>query len=263
VDEALLTPLVDAVHAARPHLVVVSGDLTQRAKKSEFIAARDFLDRLPLPRIVVPGNHDVPLYNVVARFLDPLRRYRRYITSDLSPSYRDEEIAVVGVNTARSLVIKNGRINHEQIGEVKRRLCAMAGASTKIVVTHHPFDLPVGSDERDLVGRARLAMRMFAECGTDLLLAGHFHTGHAGSTAMRYRILGHAAVAVQAGTATSTRGRGEANSFNVIAIAQPRIAIERHEWDATRGAFACAERARFEADGEVWRPVAPAFDAVA
>jgi len=253
IDPVLLPALVRAVHDARPHVVVVSGDLTQRSKKAEFTAAREFLGRLPSPQIVVPGNHDVPLYNVLARFVDPLERYERYITRDLSPSYRDDEIAVVGVNTARSLVIKNGRINEEQIAEVKRQLCGLSPATTKIVVTHHPFDLPGESGERDLVGRAKAAMQAFAECGADLLLAGHFHTGETGSTAERYRMLGHAAVVVQAGTATSTRGRGEANSFNVITVAHPRIRVERHEWTAGRNAFVCVERAGFEADRGVWR----------
>jgi 3',5'-cyclic AMP phosphodiesterase CpdA len=262
VDPRLLPPLVEAVRAARPHLVVVSGDLTQRAKRKEFAAAREFLERLPAPRIVVPGNHDVPLYNVVARFVSPLARYQRYITRDLNPVYSDEEIAVAGVNTARSLVIKNGRINHEQIDEVKRHFCDLPPSITKIIVTHHPFDLPAERDQRDLVGRANLAMRAFAECGADLLLAGHFHTGHADSTAARYRILGHAAVAVQAGTATSTRGRGEANSFNLITVAHPAIDVARHEWESQRHIFVCVERARFRVDGGVWRAVEPAAEAI-
>ena len=245
-DHGLLEPLLAGVSVVRPDLVVISGDLTQRARSAQFKEAARFLGRLPTPQIVVPGNHDVPLYNVFARFLRPLEGYRKHITSDLSPWHADDEIAVLGINTARSMVIKNGRINEQQIAEVERRFCGLPDAMTKILVTHHPFDLPAGQDPDDLVGRAGLAMQSFARCRADLLLAGHFHTSHAATTAERYRIVGHAALVVQAGTATSTRQRGEANSFNVLRIEHPRVTLERHEWRGEAGRFVAAETDRFE-----------------
>jgi len=254
VDDALLSPLADSVAGVAPDLIVVSGDLTQRAKSAEFKAAARFLATLPAPQLVVPGNHDVPLYNLGARLFRPYARFRTHITPDLAPTFVDDEIAVLGINTARSMVIKNGRINHEQIAEVQRRFCDLPDTMSKVIVTHHPFDLPAGNDRYDLVGRAALAMQTFARCGADLLLAGHFHTSHAGSTAERYRIVGHAALVVQAGTATSTRGRGESNSFNVLHIEHPRVTVERREWDAASREFVIVASDRFETvDGE-WRP---------
>ncbi|MGZ8212786.1 MAG: metallophosphoesterase family protein, partial [Burkholderiales bacterium] len=115
VNEAVLGPLARRIGAIAPDVVVVSGDLTQRARKRQFRAARAFLDTLPTPQIVVPGNHDIPLDTVVARFLTPLRNYRRYIGNDLEPGFVDHQIAVVGVNTARSLTFKGGRINEDQV----------------------------------------------------------------------------------------------------------------------------------------------------
>src|SRR5438270_804255 len=111
IDPAVVDALAVAVSTLRPHLVAISGDLTQRAREREYRAAREFLDRLPRPQIVVPGNHDVPLHNVVQRFFGPLTLYRRYISNDLEPFFIDDEIAVAGVNTARSLTWKGGRIN--------------------------------------------------------------------------------------------------------------------------------------------------------
>ncbi|HEX7558185.1 MAG TPA: metallophosphoesterase, partial [Usitatibacter sp.] len=108
VDSALLVPLRERIEALAPHLVVVSGDLTQRATREQFREAKAFLDTLPQPQVVVPGNHDVPLYNVFQRVLSPLGKYLSIVTSDLEPSYIDDEIAVVGVNTARSLTWKRG-----------------------------------------------------------------------------------------------------------------------------------------------------------
>ena len=253
-DAAILRPLAARVAAIGPDVVVVSGDLTQRARAAEFRQARAFLDRLPTPQIVVPGNHDVPLYRVWERFLQPMRNYRRHIGRELEPAFVDGEIAVVGINTARSLTFKNGRINAAQVDALRRRLEALDPALVKVVVTHHPFDLPVRTERAELVGRAGMAITAFARCGVDLLLAGHFHTSRAGDTGDRYELPGYAALAVQAGTATSTRGRGEANAFNVLRLEPGRIAVERHEWDAAREDFELAQTDRFRrAAGGRWQ----------
>ncbi|MCU1268480.1 MAG: metallophosphoesterase [Acidobacteria bacterium] len=252
VDQALIDPLTKAIAAIDPDLVAVSGDLTQRARSREFRAARMFLDSLPQPQIVVPGNHDVPLHNVFTRLLQPLEKYRRYITDNLEPFFADDEIAVVGVNTARSLVIKGGRINKIQVMRIRGQLCPFRDEVVKVVVTHHPFDLPEGYHQRDLVGRARMAMAGLAECGADIFLAGHLHVSHTGHTAKRYKIRGHSALVVQAGTASSTRGRGEVNSFNVLRTDHPEIAVERFEWQPDNRVFAVASREEFRHSSEGW-----------
>jgi 3',5'-cyclic AMP phosphodiesterase CpdA len=254
-NHQVVLPLIDAITQINPDLVAVSGDLTQRARTHQFKEAREFLDALPRPQIVVPGNHDVPLYNVFARFFDPLAKYRRYITDDLRPFYHDDEIAVLGVNTARSLTIKGGRINEEQIEWMRDRLCQLHDKLVKVVVTHHPFDLPEGHHERDLVGRARLAMEGLASCGADLFLAGHLHVSHTTHSATRYKIKGHSALVVQAGTAASMRGRGEANSFNVIRIGPPHITVERVDWHPERTAFLFASTEHFVHTDDGWARV--------
>jgi 3',5'-cyclic AMP phosphodiesterase CpdA len=252
VNEQVIPPLIEAVTRITPDLVAVSGDLTQRARSRQFKQARAFLDRLPTPQIVVPGNHDVPLYNVAARVLQPLRQYRRYITDDLRPFFADDEIAVLGVSTARSLTIKDGRVNEEQVAWMSDRLRGCDPAVVKIVVTHHPFDLPEGHHERNLVGRARMAMEALAGCGVDLFLAGHLHVGHTSDSATRYRIKGHSALVVQAGTATSGRCRGAENSFNVLRIDRPQIAVERFEWQPQRGEFGLAMSEYFRHTSDGW-----------
>ncbi len=252
VDEALLEPLRQLVIGLAPDVVVVSGDLTQRAKSEQFEAARDYLDTLPGPQIIVPGNHDISLYNVFRRFFQPLDRYKRYITTDLDPIHVDEEIAVLGVNTARSLTFKDGRVNREQLDKIREELAGLDPAITRIVVTHHPFDLPESADESDLVDRAPMAMAAFAECGVDLLLAGHLHVSHANSTEERYQISEYAALVVQAGTATSTRGRGEVNSFNVLRVEHGRVEVDRYGWDIVGEAFSLMNTEVFLRSGDVW-----------
>jgi 3',5'-cyclic AMP phosphodiesterase CpdA len=254
VDQALLGPLRDLIHSIAPSVVVISGDLTQRAKPEQFEEARAFLDTLPGPQIVVPGNHDISLYNVFRRFVKPLARYKRYITDDLDPVYVDDEIAVVGVNTARSLTIKDGRVNKEQVAKIREQLTGLDPKLTRIVVTHHPFDLPTTFEEEDLVDRAPMAMEVFAECGVDVLLAGHMHVSHAASTAARYQIDAYAALVVQAGTATSTRGRGEVNSFNLLRVEHERVEVDRYGWDMLTNTFRVIVTEKFIRSGNVWSP---------
>lgn len=252
IDERLLEPLLRTIGEINPSLIAVSGDLTQRARSRQFLEARAFLDKLPGPQIVVPGNHDVPLHNLYGRFIGRLTKYKRYISDDLQPVYTDEELVVVGVNTARSLTFKGGRINELQVAELRNKLCARGDEATKVVVTHHPFDLPQGHDEDDLVGRAQMAMKTLADCGADLFLAGHLHFSHITHTAKRYKIAGHSALVVQAGTATSTRGRGEANSFNVVRINHPSITVERFIWQADSNSFAAAGEEKFQHTSDGW-----------
>jgi 3',5'-cyclic AMP phosphodiesterase CpdA len=253
VDDAIVELAVKAVNALGPDLVVVSGDLTQRAKSRQFIEARRFLDRLPQPQIVVPGNHDVPLYNVFDRFFRPLEKFRRFITDDLSPSYIDDELVVVGVNTARSFVIKGGRINREQIALIKDAMCRVSNDALKMVVTHHPFDIPDGRDESDIVGRAKLAMPEISECGADVFLSGHLHVSNIETTAKRYKLdNGHVALVVQAGTATSVRARGEAHSFNLLEFTHPQLAVHRFECTDRQRGFEPAESKIYRQSNKGW-----------
>ena len=238
VDDALLAPLRRVITDIAPDVVVVSGDLTQRARSSQFKAARDFLATIPVPQIVVPGNHDVPLYDVVRRFLAPLARFHRYITDNPMPEFVDDEIAIVGVNTARSLTFKGGRINLEQVRLIAQRFEGLPERVTRLVVTHHPFDVPADGDEGDVLARAPMAMAEFAHAQVDVFLSGHLHQSNIDTTAHRYRIGGFAAVVVQAGTATSTRGRGEHNAFNVLRIGASDLRVQTWQWSAEQVAFA-------------------------
>jgi 3',5'-cyclic AMP phosphodiesterase CpdA len=245
VDPQLLDPLRECVEKIAPHLLVVSGDLTQRAKPGQFREAKAYLDTLPKPQLVVPGNHDVPLYNVFQRLLTPLRKYKRIITRELMPTYIDEEIAVVGVNTARSLTWKDGSINEKQVEAVKAKICGLDERMLKIIVTHHPFDVPDDHNEAELVDHAVRAMKEFAACGADILLSGHLHKTNTTSSAERYKIPGHAALIAQAGTATSVRGRGESNSFNALHLTSDEVTIERWQWNSNSKVFELGGAERF------------------
>jgi 3',5'-cyclic AMP phosphodiesterase CpdA len=250
-DARVVQGLLAAIRDLSPELVAISGDLTQRARRKQFAGARAFIQSLEHPCLVVPGNHDVPLYDVARRFLRPLARYKKFVAADLEPSHVDEEIAVIGLNSARALTFGRGRLNQRQIDRAAERLRGVDQRLIKIVVTHHPFDLPDDYGAEHLVGRARHAMAEFAKVGADLFLAGHLHVSHIGRTAERYKIAGHNALVVQAGT-ISARLRGEPNSFNVLRVNRPDITVARHTWDDAAQEFVAGPARRFRHGDQGW-----------
>ncbi len=252
--------------APSPTLVVISGDFTQRARRRQFAEAQAYLRTLPGPQLVVPGNHDVPLYDVLRRFLAPLTRYRRYIADELNPLFDDGELFVAGVNTARSLTWKSGRISVEQIEQLQARL-ARTTARYRVVVTHHPFIPPPVEDATaariDLVGRAARALVVLDAGGVDLLLSGHLHHSYAGDTRTQYPAARRAIIAAQAGTAISHRVReNDPNGYNLITMNGDEITIEVRAW--TGATFRPLATSRYRRYAQGWleeiraRPSPPA-----
>lgn len=253
IDPVIVDPLRRALLAANPDLIAISGDFTQRARRSQFSAAKQFVDSLTARTLVVPGNHDIPLYDVVERFAAPLTRYRRYISGDLEPEYMDDEMIVLGVNTARVWVFPfgEGRINEKQVDRLIERLASVPESLMRVIVTHHPFDLPPGVEDRRLVGRSAMAMTKLATAKADLFLSGHLHLSHISCAVDRYKAAGHSALIVQAGT-VSTRSRGEQPSFNVLKLQRPGMEIVRYGWDDVAGAFVGSDPQNYRHSATGW-----------
>ncbi|QYM78105.1 metallophosphoesterase [Horticoccus luteus] len=251
-DPVLAAAVARDLQASPPSLLVVSGDFTQRARRRQFAAARAYLTQLPSPQLVIPGNHDVPLYDVIRRFAAPLNRFRRYISRDLDPVYRDTEIIVAGLNTARSRTWKSGRISPAQLARL-RATFGPADERFKVVVTHHPFIPPPGSEADgriDLVGGANAALTVLDECGVDLLLAGHLHHGYAGDTRTHYPHSRRSIISAQAGTAISRRIRTEPNAYNFLTLERTHIVIEIRTWNGT--AFAPTAVTHYDLHDDAW-----------
>lgn len=207
-DPRLIAPLLGFLAQAKPDLVVVSGDLTQRARAGQYADAADFLRRLPAPHIAVPGNHDAPLWNLAARLAWPWAGWNRAIGPDLEGVVDHDAFVLVAINTANPLVWKNGRITPDQTDRIAARM-AQAGNRRRLVAMHHPLEGPPG-EPPSLVGAGPAAAAM-AEAGVEIVLSGHLHFTFAAPVPAAPSIL-----SVQAGTCLSTRTRNDGNAFTLI-----------------------------------------------
>ena len=249
---AVVEGLVEELNRDQPDLIVASGDFTMRSRRTEFVQARDFLARLTSPWIAVPGNHDIAYFKLLTRFFHPFRRYRRFIADETEPTYVDEEVGIVCLNTVRTWAPETdwsqGKITRAQIARAETRLGALPQGVFRIVVGHHPFMPPPWDEEARLVGRADEALAAFRRHGVGLTLAGHLHRHYA-----RFAQAGEGAepssvsvdtrsarapqrtlLAVQAGSATSTRLRGdEPNAYNRIVIDDGTADVTVRIWNGT------------------------------
>ncbi len=226
-EEALLKEL----KALRPALTVVSGDLTRRAFLRQFKRASAFLERLPKPSIIVPGNHDVPVA-FAHRFLAPLARYKYFINTQLSPVRLDREFCILGLNTVRSFAIEAGGFSRRQLLRAERILRTFPKRTLKIILTHHPFIRPPGIPRyRRLLVGAEMALETFERCGVDLIIAGHFHRPHIADIRGWYPHIGRSMIHAQVGIALGKHMRNDLLSYNVLSLSRNRISIAVKVWN--------------------------------
>ena len=256
-DPRIAQDLLHSIAESRCDLVAISGDFTQRARQIEFEAARRFVDRIPQPKLLVPGNHDVPLFNLLGRMLAPWTKYDRYIAPAGLPDcqYDDAEIAVLGLNTARRLTRKNGRVSHTQLARIGAAFGRMPRALFKVLVTHHPLGIPLAvSPEHatlELAGRSERALMAVASAGVHLLLSGHHHRALGGDSPTQVGG-GGSVLVLHAGTAISTRTReAEGNSYNLLRIAAPRVEASVMAW--TPNGFRPLREVSYVLNNDRWR----------
>jgi 3',5'-cyclic AMP phosphodiesterase CpdA len=231
--------LVELARQVRPGLLVMSGDITQRARRSQFSRARAFAERLRAPLLAIPGNHDIPLFDPLARVFFPYRNYARAFGDELEPSFEAEDLLVIGVNTTRRHRHKHGEVSDAQIERVAGRLRVARPEQLRVVVTHQPVLAIRAHDENNLLRGSERAAPRWCEAGADLFLGGHIHLPYLSPLSQRFRELGRKAWVAQAGTSVSRRIReGIPNSVNLLLRPSGAAwSVERWDFHASRRAF--------------------------
>ena len=233
--------LVALCQQTQPNLLVLSGDITQRARREQFRQAKAWIDRLGAPVLAIPGNHDLPLFGLLARLRDPYARHREAFGDALEPAYASAELLVVGVNTTRWYRHKNGEVSLPQIDRVAACLERAQTGQLRVVVVHHPVAVQTAGESHNLLRGHAIALRRWAAAGADLVMGGHIHLPYT----MPLPGLARPMWAVQAGTSVSRRVRnGHPNSVNLVrwgsGVPARRCTIEQWDFDTPTQSFVMA-----------------------
>lgn len=234
-------PVTDALralsHAQRPDVLVLSGDITQRARRAQFAAARAFCNSLQVARLLaLPGNHDIPLYNLPARIVRPYGGYMAAFGRDLEPVLDLDDLLVIGVNTTRPERHKDGEVSKAQIARVQGLLQAARPRQLRVVVTHQPACVMRPQDEKNRLRGGEQAVQAWSAAGADLVLGGHIHLPFVSDVCALAQGVQRPLYCIQAGTAVSHRVRhGSPNSVNLVRWVAPAPGEERictvERWD--------------------------------
>ncbi len=243
--------LIEALHQSlsdiKPNLVIISGDLTQRARTREFIAARIFLDNLQWPYLAIPGNHDIPVYNIASRFLSPWQKWHRYLRDPLEPIIDNGDYIALGINTTRRSSSftdwSRGRINKNQSQSAAEILEKQPVDKLRILVIHHPFWLPEDYLHRHIISGRESALPVLKSAGVDIILGGHVHVAF--TQILEGIIISHS------GTTLSDRLiKDSPNSLKIVEGNRHELTIETREWKF--GAFRPADSRRFVREQYNW-----------
>lgn len=246
----VVAALRDSAALLEADLVVLSGDITQRARGPQFADAARFMASLgEAPMLTVPGNHDIPLFNLPLRLLDPYRGYRAHFGRALNPRCSVGAVAVSGLVSCPAWRHKNGELDPADLAAA----LPAGDAPLRVAVLHHPLDCRLPEDEHNLLRGAGAVVSAFCAGGVDLVLGGHIHDPYVSTTAARYPDVAAPAVLALAGTCVSRRTRrGIPNSFNLICLEHQAgvfITVERHDYDENGRCFRLAASLRFARGG--------------
>lgn len=223
-NKDLVEPLLKTVAEADPDLVVVAGDFVQRARASHFRPAQQFLGRLGRPWLAVPGNHDIPLFNIPERILRPRAAYRRWIATETEPIVETDSTIVVGIDTTHRWHHQRGVVRSAQIRRVSGIIAENAPDRTVVVVAHHPFHQDP-EIEKKLMLCAPEALDAWAEAGPHITLTGHLHKWKVEPfVARKNRAM---TLQVHCGTGLSTRLRNEPNDCAILDLAPSHVRVTR------------------------------------
>ncbi|HEY1120031.1 MAG TPA: metallophosphoesterase [Haloferula sp.] len=250
-DETTARAFLDCATELAPDLTVLSGDLTMRARRVELAAAKSFFDQLPLPRFIIPGNHDIPAFNqLFDRFFRPFRRYRQTFGDDLEPTLRTTNVEIVGLNSSRGIGPQwdwsKGLLSQKQLDRASRRF-ASTSPGLRILTLHHPLLAPP-DHRRDVVKPLPSLLSLLSGSHVDLVLCGHFHQSLIGTAG---KDTSWSTIISQAPTVCSTRLQGEPPGFHMIHHEGDHLRVALHRYDQTR--FVEASTVKFHRAKTGWQ----------
>lgn len=248
-EPELLEPLARAIRDANPDLVLMAGDFVQRARASQFSRAREFMDGLDRPWIGVPGNHDIPLFNLFLRMFDPYRSYRRWISPEREPRVELRDAVVLGLDTTDPLAHQRGRVTGSAIRRIGDEI-GRTGARLAIILAHHPFHHAKHVEKKLMVG-APLALERWSQRGPHIILSGHLHRWLFEPFVRRKGA--SMTLQLHCGTGLSRRLRGESNDFAILDCAGQEVAVTRMV--AVDGPFVFNTAVRYRAAKDGWHEV--------
>ena len=238
----VMKALLALAHEKKPDVLIVSGDITQRATHEQFAGAKAFCDSLGIAQMLsLPGNHDIPLFNLFARIFRPYAAYQRAFGQTLEPELTTPSLCLATVNTTRWWRHKNGEVSKSQIARVCRQLSRATPQQLRVVVVHQPVFVLRQQDEHDRLRGWQPAVSAWAEAGADIVMGGHIHLPYVAEVSSAVSGKGRRLWCVQAGTATSSRIRREApNSVNLLEFGAAadgvRCSVERWDYRQTERA---------------------------
>lgn len=254
-DEKAIETLGAAIEDAAPDAIIVTGDVTQSGRRAEFEDAAAFFRRLKPPLMIVPGNHDAPVYSVWLRLADPWRRFRRILNSETGAVLDIAGARIIGLNSARraraSLDWSRGRLSRKQIADAALAARNADETTLRFIALHHPMRRSPGRAGEAVVDRAGEAMHAFGDAGVDAILTGHVHISNVAAHGDSQNAL----IIVAAGTASSTRLRGETPSFNLIEGDRRNLAVIIFAFE--HGRYDTKDRRVFLNGGQGWQAVSP------
>jgi len=240
--------LIEEINAGELDAVVISGDITQRAREREFKPAREMIDAFEPPAVIVPGNHDVPpWWRPMDRLTDAGGPFRKYISDEPTPTFQlakaGASLAIFGLDSSHGLSIAGGRIRSEHVERMTQFFGAQEDDAFKIVTVHHQLTQLRKLGPHDVARGAKNALRRAAFSGVELVLCGHLHMSHVAHIDVDIED-GRRVVVASAGTATSSRGRRHhrmVNFYNTVCVWPDRFTVEERRYNPDNLRFS-AER---------------------
>ena len=230
----------------KPDVLVVSGDITQRATAEQFSRARAFCDSLRIAQMIsLPGNHDIPLFNLFSRVMSPYAAYQKAFGYSLEPDLITPSLCLATVNTTRWWRHKNGEVSKAQIDRVCEQLSRATPQQLRVIVVHQPVHVLRPQDEHDRLRGWEPAVREWAAAGADIVMGGHIHLPYVCELSATVSGLKRRLWCVQAGTAVSNRIRREApNSVNLLEFTDDanslHCCVQRWDYQKAGGKFELA-----------------------